>query len=435
MYYSYPSAHQALIVLIFLLIVSCTPTKDEHGAEVMAFVGAKIIDGTGADPIEEGVILVSEGKILEVGTQKEVEIPGRAQLLDVKGKVIMPGIINAHGHVGIADGLKSGYSRENVIRDLEVNALYGVTTVVSLGNDEEPSSEIRSAQEVPTLDRSRLLVAGEVVTGETPEEVKAAIDRNVEMGVDFIKIRVDDNLGTSKKMPEEIYKTVIDYSHDLGYRVASHIFYLGDARALLKAGTDYIAHSVRDRSVDQEFIDLMNETKVYYCPTLMREVSTFVFGGEPDYFNDPFFTKEVDPTTIDQLRDPERMKKIASSPSSRAYRVALDTAMVNLKKLADGGVTIVMGTDSGVVGRFPGYFEHLEMEMMVEAGMTPMQVIVASTGGSAKALKLEGLGSLQAGNWADFMVLDKDPLVDIKNTRSISSVWIAGNKTEGSTAP
>ena len=425
-----------LLMLIFLIFMSCSPSKQgANEMEAMAFVGARIIDGTGADPIEEGVLLIAKGKILEVGSQQDVEIPEGAQVMEVKGKVIMPGIINAHGHVGIANGLESGYSRENVIRDLQVNARYGVTTVVSLGNDEAPSSTLRNEQDIPTLDRARLYVAGEVVTGETPEEVKAAIDRNVAMGVDFIKIRVDDNLGSSKKMPEEIYKTVIDYSHDLGYRVASHIFYLEDARALLNAGTDYIAHSVRDRYVDQEFIDLMNETKVYYCPTLMREVSTFVFGGEPDYFNDPFFTKEVDPATIGQLRDPERMKKIASSPSSEAYRVALDTAMVNLKRLADGDVTIVMGTDSGVAGRFPGYFEHLEMEMMVEAGMTPMQVIVASTGGSAKALKLEGLGSLQAGNWADFMVLDKDPLVDIKNTRRISSVWIAGNKIEGSTAP
>ena len=425
-----------ILMLIFLIFMGCSPSKQEKNEmEVMAFVGARIIDGTGADPIEKGLLLIGNGKILEVGSQGDVEIPEGAQVRDVSGKVMMPGIINAHGHVGIANGLESGYSRENVVRDLQVNARYGVTTVVSLGNDEAPSSALNNEQDVASLNRARLYVAGEVVSGETHKDVKAAIDRNVDMGVDFIKIRVDDNLGSSKKMPEEIYKTVIDYSHDLGYRVASHIFYLEDARALLNAGTDYIAHSVRDQYVDQEFIDLMNEAEVYYCPTLMREVSTFVFGGEPDYFSDPFFTKEVDPGTIAQLRDPERMKRIASSTSAKAYRIALDTALVNLKKLADAGVTIVMGTDSGVAGRFPGYFEHLEMEMMVDAGMTPMEVIVASTGGSAKALKLEGLGSLQPGNWADFIVLDQDPLTDINNTRSISSVWIAGNKIEGSAAP
>lgn len=423
-------------MLIFLIFMGCSPSKQEaNEMEVMAFVGARIIDGTGADPIEGGVLLITNGKILEVGSQQDIEIPAGAQVMDVKGKVIMPGIINAHGHVGIADGLESGYSRENVIRDLEVNARYGVTTIVSLGNDEQPSAQIRNEQNTLLLTRSRLFLAGEVVTGETPEAVKEAIDRNVNMGVDFIKIRVDDNLGNSKKMPAEIYQTVINYSHELGYRVASHIFYLEDAKTLLRTGTDYIAHSVRDRGVDQEFIDLMNEAEVYYCPTLMREVSTFVFASEPDYFSDPFFTKEVDSGTIAQLRDPERMNRVASSTSAKAYRIALDTALMNLKKLADAGVTIVMGTDSGVSGRFPGYFEHLEMEMMVDAGMTPMEVIVASTGGSAKALKLEGLGSLQPGNWADFIVLDQDPLTDIKNTRSISSVWIAGNKIEESAAP
>ncbi|MEQ8879713.1 MAG: hypothetical protein RLQ12_08785, partial [Cyclobacteriaceae bacterium] len=239
-------------MLIFLIFMGCSPSKQEaNEMEVMAFVGARIIDGTGADPIEGGVLLIANGKILEVGSQQDIEIPAGVQVMDVKGKVIMPGIINAHGHVGIADGLESGYSRENVIRDLEVNARYGVTTIVSLGNDEAPSAAIRNIQDTSGLERSRLFIAGEVVTGESPEEVKAAIDRNVAMGVDFIKIRVDDNLGSGKKMPKGIYQTVIDYSHDLGYRVASHIFYLDDAKSLLKAGSDYIAHSVRDRGVDQ----------------------------------------------------------------------------------------------------------------------------------------------------------------------------------------
>lgn len=418
-------------LVVSIIIFGCSQhNQGQEVSNVKAFYGAKIIDGTGGKPIDDGVILVSEGKIVEVGTKDEVEVPEGAEVIDVSGKTIMPGIINAHGHVGIAEGLVSGYSRENVIRDLNVNARYGVTSIVSLGNDEELSVMLRDAQNVATLSRSRLFVAGEIVTGDTPEKVKEVIDRNVAQEVDFIKIRVDDNLGSSQKMPESIYQTVIDYSHEKGYRVASHIFYLEDAKSLLKAGTDYIAHSVRDKCVDQEFIKLMKQKNVFYCPTLMREVSTFVFEREPDYFNDPFFTREVDSTTIAELRNPERMERIANSRSAQLYKVALDTALVNLKKLADAGVTIVMGTDSGVAGRFPGYFEHLEMEMMVDAGMSPMAVLVSATGGSAKALDLKSIGSLEAGKWADLIILDKDPLKDIRNTRSIHAVWIAGNKVD-----
>lgn len=418
------------ILLIFLSCLGCKSQadKDQKNTKITAFVGADIIDGTGTEPIEDGVLLISKGKIIGVGNSETLLVPEGAKIINVDGKTIMPGIINAHGHVGVAKGLQSGYSRENVIRDLHVNARYGITTIISLGDDQEPSVQLRNEQNIATLDRSRLFVACRIVSGNTADEVQEIIDYDDSLKVDFIKIRVDDNLGRSPKMSKEIYKTVIDYSHSLGYRVASHIFYLEDAKSLLRSGTGYIAHSVRDKHVDAEFIDLMKETNVFYCPTLMREVSTFVFESEPDYFSDPFFTKEVDPATITELRNPERMERIANSRSAQAYKIALDTAVVNLKKLADAGVTIVMGTDSGVAARFPGYFEHLEMEMMVLAGMTPMDVIVASTGGSAKALKLEGIGSLTPENWADFIILDRNPLEDITNTRSISSVWIAGNR-------
>lgn len=417
-----------LLACVFCLSGCRQNSLTQDQIKVTAFVGANIIDGTGAEIIKDGVLLVEQGKIVGVGTKDAVTIPKGASIVDVNGKTIMPGIIDAHCHVGVSSGMQSGYSRENVVNHLNTYARYGITTLVSLGDGTVISAEFRNAQNVPTLDRSRLFIAGEVISGNTEQDIKKIIDHNDSLKVDFMKIRVDDVLGTSPKMAEDIYKTVIEYSHELGYRVASHIFYLEDAKNVLQAGTDYIAHSVRDTLVDEEFIKLMKENKVYYSPTLMREVSTFVFGGEPDYFTDSFFTKEVDAATIAELRNPERMERIANSASAQAYKEALPTAMKNLKRLSDAGVPIVMGTDSGPAGRFPGYFEHLEMEMMVDAGMSPMEVIMASTANTAKMMKLEGVGSLEEGKWADFIVLDKNPLEDMANTRTISSVWIAGNK-------
>jgi len=399
-------------------------------AETTAFVGAKIIDGTGLSPIERGVLVVRDGRVFDVGAVGEVAVPERARVVDVSGKVIMPGLINGHGHVGGTEGLQGGrYSRENVLRDLELNARYGVTTVVSLGGDGLASIEIREAEGATNLDRARLRVAGQVVTGETPAEAKAVVDFNQRTGVDFIKIKVDGEEGSSQRMAPDVFTAVIDHAHALGLPVAVHLYYLVDARALVAAGADYIAHSIRDQVVDDAFVAMVKEAGVYYCPTLMRDVSTFVYESEPEFFRDPFFLREVEVSLLEQLLNPERQMRIRNNPPAQANKAALQVAFTNLKKLAEAGVPIVMGTDGGPPGRFQGYFEHLEMALMVEkAGLTPMQVIVAATGGAAKALKLPDVGTLETGKWADFLVLAEDPLADIAHTRSLESVWIAGTR-------
>jgi imidazolonepropionase-like amidohydrolase len=119
---------------------------------------------------------------------------------------------------------------------------------------------------------------------------------------------------------------------------------------------------------------------------------------------------------------------MGNSKSAQAYKAALPIARRNLKRAADAGLLIAMGTDAGPSPeRFQGYFEHLEMEMMADAGLSAAQVLRAATSDAARALKLDDIGTLKTGAWGDFVVLDRDPLQDIRNTRSISGVWIAGN--------
>jgi imidazolonepropionase-like amidohydrolase len=245
---------------------------------------------------------------------------------------------------------------------------------------------------------------------------------------DIIKIRVDDNLGTGTKMPPDVYRAIIDEAHRHKLRVAAHIFYLDDAKALLEAGVDMIAHSVRDKDIDDEFIRLMKSRNVAYCPTLTRELSTFVYESTPAFFADPFFQREADRGVVAQLQDPKRQAAMASSRSAQAYKAALTIAKRNLKKAADAGLLVVMGTDAGPFPeRFQGYFEHIEMEMMVEAGLSPAAVLRSATVDAARAMRVEGIGSLTKGSRADFVVLDGNPLQDIRQTRTISAVWIAGN--------
>ncbi|MEX2566911.1 MAG: amidohydrolase family protein, partial [Cyclobacteriaceae bacterium] len=368
-----------LIWLLLLGVISCNKEKKEE-IIYTAFTGARIINGTGSSPIEDGVLLVQDEQIVAVGSREEVEIPNQTTIRELSGKTIIPGLINGHGHVGDVKGIEGGhYSSENLMENLSIYAKYGITTVVSLGGDQEDAVSFRHVNNKSTLDRSRLFIAGAVITGDTPEEAVEMVDQNHKMGVDFMKIRVDDNLGNSTKMSEAIYRAVIDRSHELGYKIATHMYYLEDAKKLLEAGSDLIAHSVRDLPVDDEFVQMMKDKDIGYCPTLTRELSTFVYEDTAAFFSDPFFQKVYDGETIQPLMDSERQAKVAADKNGQTYKEQLPTAYANLKTLNDAGVPIVFGTDSGVPTRFMGYFEHVEMEMMAEAGMSPMEILVSAT--------------------------------------------------------
>ena len=414
-----------LASLIFAFACSSGPPPGEG---VTAFTGAVVFDGRN-DPIPGATLLVKDGKVREVGGG--VTAPEGAEIVDLSGKVVTPGFIQGHGHVGGAQGLATGpdvYTRENVVGQLGLYGRYGVTTVLSLGGDGQIAVDLRDAQATPGLDRARVFVAGVIVTGPTPEEARAQVRQDAEMGVDYIKIRVDDNLGSSEKMTPETYQAVIDEAHKHDLPVASHLYYLQDAKELLEAGVDFIAHSVRDQDVDDEVIAALKENDVCLTPTLAREVSTFVYESTPKFFADPFFLKEADAAILEQLKDPERQAQVRSSKSAQTYKKALTQAQANLKALADAGVKIVMGTDTGPPARFQGYFEHMELDLMAEAGMEPLEILRSSTSVAADCLGFDDVGVLEAGRWADFLVFAEDPIADIANSKSLEAVYIAGGK-------
>jgi imidazolonepropionase-like amidohydrolase len=411
-----------------VLTAIVSPSTQTAGA-ARAFVGARVIDGTSRGPLDNATILVRGGRIVAVGPAASVALPAGTVRVSLAGKTVIPGLVNAHGHVGNTEGLEQGhYSARNVDRDLRTYAAYGVTTVFSLGDDQAAGLAARDAQSVPSLDRSRLFVAGPVLEPKTAAEARQLVAADQTMKVDIVKIRVDDNLGTTPKMAPDVYRAVIDEAHRRGLRVAVHVFYLADAKAVLVAGADFIAHSIRDTDVDDGVIALLKRRNVCVCPTLMREVSTFVYESTPPWFSDPLFLKHADPFTVAQLKEPRRQQEMRDSPSAQRYKVALEQANRNLKKLSDAGVTIAMGTDTGPPARFQGYFELMELDMMRKAGLTPRQVLSAATRDAASCQRLNEVGTLETGKWADFIALDADPLVEISNVRQIDSVWIAGNK-------
>ena len=420
----------SVLALFAFLVFSIIAVANEG---TIAFVGATIIDGTDADPLEDGVLVITDGRIRTVGPRSAVTLPSGTEVIDVAGKYIMPGLINAHGHVGATVGLNGngGYTRNNLLRQLGLYARYGVTSVNSLGGDQVEGFDLRNEQFDNGLNRARIYVAGSVVVGDSEQAIRDEVNRNADMGADFIKVRIDDNLGASEKMSRPFFEALVDQAHIRRLPVAVHLYYLNDAKFMLDVNADIIAHSVRDLAVDREFIDKVIASDTCYIPTLTREVSTFVYETVPDFFEDPYFLKEVEPEIIAELSSPERMSRIAGSRSAQAYKAQLPTAMGNVGTLYNSGVRIAMGTDTGPPARFQGYFEHMEMHMMVDAGLTPLDAIRASTGVAADCIGMGDIGTLEPGKWGDFSVLTENPAEDIRNSHSMESVYVAGNLVPG----
>ena len=417
-------------------------------AEVKALKNFTLIDGNGGPAIGGAAMLIDDGRITWIGSAQRLNAPAGAEVIDLTGKFVMPGIINLHGHVGSTVDLKQDpkfFTRENIEKTLRTYASYGVTTVLSLGTDQDLIFDIRDQQRAGRPSYTRVYSAGQGFTlkggvgglagvshdlaPDGAAEIPRDIDQLAAKKADIVKVWVDDALGKRPKMPFDLTKAIIDNAHRAGLRVAAHIFYLADAKQLVDAGVDAIAHSVRDQPVDQELIDSIKKHGAWQAAaTLTREASMVIYAKPPAFFADPFFTRSVSPAVITTLNDPDYQKKIAADPDFPKYAGLLEMAQKNLKLLADAGVRYGMGTDSGMPGRFPGFFEQWEMELMVDAGLSPSQVITAATRNGAEFVGAKDLGTLEIGKWADLIVLNANPAANIRNTRSIDGVYVAGNR-------
>ena len=393
-----------------------------------AFINATLWDGTGGDPFPGAVMVVRDGRIESISPEPA---PDGARIVDLGGDFVMPGLINAHGHVSgrwADDSITDPADR--VEAELKLVARYGVTTVNSLGGEPLEAFALRDAQDTPTLARARVFVAGPVIAEDDPEAARAVAEANADLGVDWLKLRVDDNLGSREKMPWEAVQAVFDVAEERDLAVATHIFYLEDALRALDLGSALIAHSVRDQDVTNELLTKLGESGACYVPTLTREISTFVYAAKPIFFDDPFFLAHAKESELARVSAPEFMDQMRVSDAAAEYREGLLQAMQNLRRLVANGMPVAFGTDSGPPGRFPGYFEHLELETMVKAGLTAEQALLSATIDAADCLALDDVGTLEVGKWADFLVLEENPLENIAATKTLREVYIAGNRID-----
>lgn len=402
----------ALIPLAVWSFSACSPAAEPSSA--VAYEGARLIVGDGSAAIENAVFTVDAGRILSVGAAGDVAVPSGATRVDLTGMTVMPAIIDTHVHMNI--------ERDALINDLKQRAYFGVGAAMSMGSDLPGAAlEVRDEM-IPGA--ARFLSAGSGITGPEPgrrevhwvkteEEARQAVRDEAARKVSLIKIWVDDRDGQYEKLSPALYGAIIDEAHKHQLRVAAHIFKLEDGKGLLRAGLDILAHGVRDREIDDEFLELVAERpNLVLIPNLPeREVKTeftWLQGSIPD-------------AELAKLQTAER-----EDGDEEPFKIQAG----NLARMNQAGVTIAVGSD----GNTP-WSPHVEMEDMVVAGMTPAQVIVAATQTGAAVLGLNDLGAIKPGKSADFIVLRANPLDDIKNTRQIASVYLRGEKVDRTGGP
>jgi len=434
-----------LVAVCLLYAGSQTPRT--AGAITM-FEGARLIVGDGSTPIENSAFIVQNNRFIRIGTKGRVTVPAGAQHVDLTGKTVIPALVDAHVHLGYRKGLSftaDNYTRDNLLDILDRFAYYGVAAVLEAGTGRgDLPFDVRNNVRNEARSGARYLTAGrgfampnagpgvpmrDAAFGVTTEaEARADVRALVAKKPDLIKIWVDDRNGTVEKLKPSLYRAIIDEAHAHHVRVMAHIATLEDAKDLLRAGIDGFGHLVRDRDVDDELLALLKERRnVFFLETLWGERQA-IYQGKPAWIDEPILRDTLSAEEITQLAN---SFSAAASPTS-LQRESARRLLRNVVTLNAAGVKLGLGTDTGGVtgGQYFGLASLIELELLVKAGLTPAQAIVAATRNSADILGLDRLGTVAVGKSADFIVLEANPLEDIANTRRISTVYLRGTEID-----
>ena len=413
------------------------------------FKNATVINGNGLAPLAHTDVLVEDEMITAIGPQ----LPeANAKVIDMTGKTMMPALVCSHVHIGnlkYTAAKPENYTRQNILSQLVKYESYGITNILVMGTDRPMlfKTGLRDSSAKGLLPGARIHTAGygfgvpqgapplgmamdQVYRPATAAEVPKQMDSLALLKPDVVKLWLDDFNGKFKKMDPAVYTVIISEAHKHGLRVAAHVYYLSDARKLVEGGIDILAHSVRDSIVDDALVAQMKAKHVVYIPTLSLDEYAYIYARKPDWINDDFFKASLEPGVYDMITSEKYQDSLKKSPDYAKNAAAFETALKNVKKLVDAGILISLGTDSGATPiRAQGFSEHLELELLVQAGLTPLQAISVATINAAQVLQIDKkYGTLEKGKMADMIILSDNPVSDIKNTRKIEAVYKAGKE-------
>src|SRR6266566_5190203 len=411
-----------------------------QAADITAIVGATVVHPDRDLPsaiASNSTVIIAGSRIEAIGPAGSTPVPAGATRIDGKGKWVVPGLIDSHVHFFQSGNLYTRpdvadfntwmpYAKEVARNKARLPATFkvwlasGVTGVVDIGgpfwNFEVRDAALKSPAAprvavagplISMVDRVKLdLGDPPIIKAASADEARALVRRELERKPDFIKVWFIHQKGDDLAAQEAIVKAAADAAHAGGVRLAVHATELIVAKASLRAGADFLVHSVEDEPVDGEFLAL---AKTWQPTEAERRLA------------DPQILAAMnDLQKIPKEMLPERVAKAMNQPAPpKPSAIALQ----NLRRVLNAGIPVVMGTDAGNIGTLHGPSVFREMEIMTQAGLTPLQVLRSATSNGAKAMGMErGIGTLAPGKLADLVILDADPLADVVNLSRIHRV-------------
>ena len=440
-------AASVLVAISMASIATYSQTRTPPSTSVI-YDGARLIIGDASAPIENGAFVVQNGRITALGARGAVRAPAGATRVDLTGKTVMPAMVNAHAHFGYekfaraaGESLPESFTPENLLDHLQREAFYGVGTANDGGSAPVPLSlqfQLDQAARNFAPAAQYTFNAGIVPPNGGPDgilikgtrplhanyevirapEGRAAVQDVFAKNITHLKIWLGDRGGSYPAMPWQVYDAIIDEAHKNKIRVHAHATTIRDQKDALRAGVDVMVHMVQNAPIDDELVALLKEKRPYWATVI-------ALGDRSDVCdNDPFFTQSLSDKIIADIK--ATVCNVNANAATREERLK-----TNFMKMIESGARLILGADAGVrPGDAFGSGDHHEIAHWVQMGLSPADAIIAATSRPAEALGLTDVGTLAAGKMADFIVLNANPLADIKNTRQIANVYLRGARLD-----